>query len=811
MDKKEQDYYNDCLISEVAKGNIEKSIEWIKKGASIHTLNEKNQSLVTIAALMDQKDMFDWLLEISQGGKKINLSTQDREGKTALHTLIRGQHKRKNYYINGLVEAGIDTNLYDHREISPLLEAAYFDDLEAAEILLKNPNTNVRYQTKSDKVTAFLAACRENNLEFVRMLNERDPDVTLDVNGDGKNGLLIAISMYIPKTPENEVKAKENSDLCIYLLTNSNSDINIKDAAGQTPLFSSISLEKKEIYDYLLANGVNADIIHNDPSVGVVSALHIACMKNDDELIRKLHANGARFGVLDERNNTPESYGFTSEKTRQTMLDLNADVNAFFYQGYSKNFGGSYKDKIPVLSFVLSNGDADLHITKEMIARGAKVHYTKEELDGKFEFLPIYTSIMAGGLESTKTLMTTNEIDINTTLHNDTNLLMLALSDKETQKSRLISSQKELLQEVKEQQKVNAKNNLNSNQISKESLEKIEKSLNEVNKFEEETLNNKKGIIQFLIESNINIHHLDENKNNALRYVNNEHFMEFLENVPFNFSNENKNGLSAFSEIMLNSSNSTIKENFYTLYKDLAPQEIDNFLYNISFLQSSNHVQSSRINNAVINFLNLKFFNYGEEENKTFQEVLKENIDLIYPEYAEYINECNEKIVKNLMKKDEVIKRDIYEEAFQITIEKTGLFHLDMKKLEKKNFSIYDYKEGDKIVEFINKQDENGNHAILSAASHGNLSLISLLHKLGGDINQVNQLGENAIMHVIGNNDIDGVRYLHKMNADFQHRRNDGKNALDLADEIENKNLIKQINELEEKKLEESNKIKMKP
>ncbi len=808
MEQKDLDYYNDSLISAVSKGNIEKSIEWIKKGASIHCLNEKNQSLLAVAALSDKKDMFDWLMEISQGGKKINLDNIDREGRCILHSLIRSGHKRKNYYLEQLIDAGANPNVIDFREISPLLEAAYFDDLEVAEILLKSPSIDVRYKTRSDNVTAFLATCRENNLEFVRLLNEKDPNVALDINGDGKSGLLIAISLYIPENEENKKKKEDNINLCKYLLTNSISDINVQAISGITPLFSSIMLEKKEIYEYLLANNVNANIVHNDSSLGIISALHIACMKHDDDLIRKLHANGAQFGVPDERNNTPEAYGFGSEKTRKTMLDLNADVNAFFYNGYSRYFGGYYEDKIPALSLTLSNGDADLEVTKEMIKRGAKVHYNASELDGKFELMPIVTSIISGGFESFKNLFETNELDINMTLKNDINLLMLALLNGETNKSRVIQGQKELLEYAQEQQEINKKNNVTGQSISEEKLDVIKKNLEEVKEFEEQVLQNKQYIINYLIENKINLNHLDANGNNMIKYINHDSFIDIIKDLKIDWKNENKDGFSSFVELMLHNKDFQIKEKIYHLYEEKANSEIENFLYNVSFYRSKDNLTDRKINNAVIDLINFKIFNYGLEKDNILGEALKEKYKELNEEYTLYIEECNKKINKNEMTKDEVVKRDIYQEALTICMDSTNCHHIDQRLIDKKSFSIDDFKQSEQIKEYLSKIDSNGNNAAIACASHGNLSLISLMHKLGIDIHHTNHLGETALMHVVGNNDYNGVRYLEKMGADFHQKRFDGKSSMDLAEEITDSNLFKDMNTILEDK---AKKPKIKP
>lgn len=155
----------EALIS----GDTPWAIRLVNQGMDVNSVDRNGNTLLMQTVQRDNKEFFDFLLQ-----RRARLNTRNRNAETALSLAAYGG---KLYFVQRLVEAGADVNLYGW---PPLIYAAFNGHTAVADYLLKKgAEVNARTENGS---TALLFAARFGHLEVVELLlrHKADPNIAND-------------------------------------------------------------------------------------------------------------------------------------------------------------------------------------------------------------------------------------------------------------------------------------------------------------------------------------------------------------------------------------------------------------------------------------------------------------------------------------------------------------------------------------------------------------------------------------------------------------------------------------------------------
>lgn len=157
-------------------------------------------------------------------------------------------------------------------------------------------------------------AAQKGDLETVKMLLEKNPELINDNSGTGK------------RTPLHCAIMGKQNDIVRFLLTQ-HADINIKDARGTSPLNYASSLGLKDIVMLLIENGV--DVKNDKDNTGGTPFLH-AVFQENYEIAKILIMNGSNVNAKGYMDITPLHLALSRghKKLIKLLLENGADVNS---------------------------------------------------------------------------------------------------------------------------------------------------------------------------------------------------------------------------------------------------------------------------------------------------------------------------------------------------------------------------------------------------------------------------------------------------------------------------------------------------
>ena len=208
-----------------------------------------------VAASRQREDMFDWLLDVEQGGKKIDLDFRNNMGATTLMELIREDGMIK--YVTKILQAGANPNIPTNDGMSPLIQACADKKIPEVQALL-DAKVDVNYVIPDTKTTAFLMSASQSSMVICEMLKENNADVNA-VDAFGKNALITAI--FKSEAFMKKKEKIEHQALCMFLI-DIGIDVNYEAKSGMTALWAASVNRNKEVTERILEKGVNADIWH---------------------------------------------------------------------------------------------------------------------------------------------------------------------------------------------------------------------------------------------------------------------------------------------------------------------------------------------------------------------------------------------------------------------------------------------------------------------------------------------------------------------------------------------------------------------
>lgn len=601
LSAEEQSVLNEKFLRAVTLGDEDQVVDLLNQGADINTTNVNGDNAIFIAGDRRKLNVFENLLEYQdKQGNKINVDNRNFLGETALMHLTRGTNF--DTYIDRLVKYGANPNIVNNDLISPLIRACGDGKAQIVESLLSSPQIDVNYTVPGTLTTAFLMATTHGDFDITELLFKAGADVNV-VDRNGKNALLNAL--FKNNSHYTKKEKRKHLDLCKALIEIS--DLDYVADSGATAFWIASITKQKEVCLRMLEKNVKVDVWHELGLEGKMSALHIWCQIGDEEMVEKIIQAGGKLGVKDDNNNTPEAYAFMRPKLRSLMLKYDIDPNTIYY---------TKENQTPIFSIVVSSGDKQIELVKEMIAKGAKVTYSEPDL---LKSEPIVTAVASMAKGITKELLSTNQIDVNRIYKfSETNpgITLIGLLVNGAMHGGLSAhlEQKKYYENLLKAKEINEKNGIVSDLISKEDFDKIKQEVEQLNKLEENIENYRLDIFKQLINNGAKLNVANEQGLTEVFFANKPEYINLLSDHGANIFHENKEGQDLLYYSIINGKTDNInylKEE----YSKKNHNTIDNVFYQLAFEDVKNYIRQKNIETGLYAFLDYN-------NNKDLQKVI---------------------------------------------------------------------------------------------------------------------------------------------------------------------------------------------
>lgn len=588
-ESKKQETLKAEFFSAVMKGSIDEVVATLEQGVDLNSLTFKGNNALFVAASRKQREMFEWLLSITQKGIPLDINNKDNAGNPLLFTLIK--EGGLTYYIEKLIEKNVAINLTNKEMISPLIQACADKKIEEINLLLSVPSIDINYQSPKTNISAFLMACDQSSMKIVQNLLDHGADPTV-MDSEKKNAL---INLLFKSTQHySKVEKKEHQELLQYLI-HSGIDIDYVAPTGVSAFWLASRMKEKEACLSMLEKNVNVNVTHKLFSDIKSSALHIWLMGNDKDMVEKLLEHGAKLGVLDSNNNAPEAYGFLMPGFTELMLQYNADVNTIYHDTSSKK--GIIK-KIPAATLVISQGDQNFEIVEEMINRGMKITYPEKSFES---VEPIFYAISEEAHKIATLLLNMDQIDVNRQIKFSKNIesmsllsfLISGITAQNFEKSLGNNSEiLEILQAV----------DVESSGLQDEEWNRLKE---EVMKLNNDVYAGKKEIFNLILEKGGKINSPNELGHTEIFFAKLPIAAQWLEEANANIFHEDQQDRDVLYYSILND-NSEIILHWKEKFTEANHATIDNLFYQLAFEDYSNSYIQRNVVNGIINYLDDK-------------------------------------------------------------------------------------------------------------------------------------------------------------------------------------------------------------
>ncbi|XP_031619380.1 ankyrin repeat domain-containing protein 50-like [Contarinia nasturtii] len=250
-----------------------------KNGAIANLKNRNNESAYDIAVKQGNQQIIDILVPPKNPGQK-------------LHTAARNGDVAK---IKGLLESGMDVNIVDGGERTPLFVAAANGQIDAVKVLLEN-GADINKKNKYGRAPIFDATLNDF-YNVVEILIESGADINIKKD-DGWTPLNMA--------------AKKGYLQIVELLLRKGAVVNIQTFTGETPLYSAALEGKREVVETLIRHGANVNIVEDYGW----TPLHRAVENGFEEIVEILVNNKANVYSKNKYNVTPWSIAQSKKNSK---------------------------------------------------------------------------------------------------------------------------------------------------------------------------------------------------------------------------------------------------------------------------------------------------------------------------------------------------------------------------------------------------------------------------------------------------------------------------------------------------------------
>lgn len=705
-----QEELNQELIKAVMNGNISEVTKLLESGADLHTKTVKGNNLVYVAASRKKREMFDWLLQIEQNGKKIDLDIRNTNGSTLLLDAV--QEGDMLHYIEKLLSAGANPNIPNNSGMTPLIQAVADGKVEDIKLLLKSPKIDVNYEVEGTKTTAFLMATTASTgvdtLEICKLLIDAGANINAqDVNG--KNALINAVfrTKQFMKKKEKEM----HLEMCKFLIEQ-NINLDYTAPSGMTAFWMATANGDKEIVKLLLEKNVKTDVWHSIGTEGLSSSLHnlMHSIKSaeDLEMIEKTVQLGANINAPDEEGNTPAVIGYVNPNAREMTIALGGDVNAILHQKDAKK----NIIKTPAISIVIRSGDNHQELVQEMINRGAKVSFENDPDLNHAE--PIVIAMLSSAKGIVDMLLQTKQVNVNMVLNKGTDkeisLLSLLASGAINSDFKKILSKKQTLEAIIKGKEENDKNGVVSPLINDEGLQAVQEELQQINQLEEELKTNKKEIVSLLINHGADVNLTFNKGRTALFYADTKVDIDMLLENGADLFVQNDNGDDVLISSIKNNM-SGVSQYLLEKFKDAKHSTVENLFYQLAFVESPNAYQRDAIEHGVLSLLS------------------EEQIKVLFPEQPKDPNEP--KVEPGIVQLENINYQDEDGNSPLLVSSATGNSFLTALYL--------------RLGADINLANNNGETPLMHTIASGNHKAVEFMIKQGADIHAQTTEGKTVL------------------------------------------------------------------
>lgn len=270
---------------------------------------------LTAAGVAASKGYLEVLKTLLDSGA--NVHAVAKNGISLLHFAIQGvshptaKQTERQQIIKFLLEKGADINAKDKSNMTPL-HFAVTSKYELAKLLL-NSGADTEVTEINNKMTPLFGAVLKGDGEIVKLLLEHGANISAQDDG-GNTVLHRAI-----------VDLKENEKI-VEILINNGAKIDLRNEKGFSPLHSSVNMGIIKIVEMILnCEGDVNILIENDGDYNGFSALSIAALTGQEDIVRMLINYGADIDIQDEYGATPLS--LASMEGNQNIVKMLLDIS----------------------------------------------------------------------------------------------------------------------------------------------------------------------------------------------------------------------------------------------------------------------------------------------------------------------------------------------------------------------------------------------------------------------------------------------------------------------------------------------------
>ncbi len=247
-----------------AHGN---AVLWLNRlGADVHAKDKAGNTPLHIAAGRARNWVTDDLI-----AKGANVKVTNVKGQTPLHIAAGHRHNRgetpRIWVVKALIAGGADVNAVDQRQWTALHEAACGGHTDIVQVLISS-GADLDAQDEHGHTPAHLAL-RGTHMKVADLLIEKGTSISTPY-----------LAAYL-----GDLTRLQNSNVSSTLR-------DIKDEAGFTPMHAAAAGGHKNVVEYLISQGVNA----NAEAQPGWTALSYAAAGNHMEVVGLLHSKGINAG-----------------------------------------------------------------------------------------------------------------------------------------------------------------------------------------------------------------------------------------------------------------------------------------------------------------------------------------------------------------------------------------------------------------------------------------------------------------------------------------------------------------------------------
>ncbi|PSN53791.1 hypothetical protein C0J52_06217 [Blattella germanica] len=406
-----------------AKSRNQECVKFLmNRGMSTDCKNELGETPLMWAVMVGAVDMARFL--INEGVKP---DVTDKRGNTALHHAVCSDNVKCVRY---LLFCGLDIDHRNNKGVTPLMRAALEGSTNVVALLLRRGAELGRKDQHGD--TALHHAVSSRNIRCLDCLVNKGLDIDCK-NEEGSTPLMKAISLeevevleYLLKNGAKPEIADKNGDTalhhssdsveCMKCLLDYVKDVNCRNNAGETPLFSA-AMSSADVLELLLKHG--ADLAACDRRGD--TAVHCAASFNGVEQLKVLLNNGVNVNSRSAKGVTPlmEAARNGHFQTLELLIKQGADINEENHKGNIALCSAIFSDSVETVACLLDfgldinhtnkNGETPLHVALEehasevvtlLINRGAN-YDTKDENDNTL----LHYAVQWSTVECTKSLL----------------------------------------------------------------------------------------------------------------------------------------------------------------------------------------------------------------------------------------------------------------------------------------------------------------------------------------------------------------------------------------------------------------------